>query len=385
MTLGFSVVRSSAPEDSLLQLEYEFRHFAQEAGFREVTGAEVSAVLVTTGGTERSIVEFAGGSKVALLFYHDSSNSLAAASEAAALLAERGTRVWLHHVSEARDVLRQAANATRAYSSLRGLQITSFGGPSEWLVYSDGKGDLLGATVRVVPLDRLVREAGSAAPEELDVRPVAAEGVDEADVRKALALLTAMKRIAGDGPLTVRCFDLLRLYGVTPCLPLALLNSRGLVAGCEGDVPSLLTMYIVSSISGRPAWMGNVTPGPEPGTIGLAHCTFPISEALNYSLTTHFESGKPLAVKAEVPEGRRATLAKYDPRTRTLRAIRATVRSGRQFTRACRTQAVFSVSQEAVRLTLSRPMGAHYVAVLDDIVPGLRVFSALAGINLEEA
>ena len=385
MMLGDSVVRSNEVDENLRQLEGEFRRYAQEAGFSEATGAEVSAVLVMTGGTERSIVEFASLSKAVLLFYHDSSNSLAAASEAAALLDEVGARVWLYHVSEASYVIRQAANAARAYSGLRGLQITSFGGPSGWLVYSDGKGDLLGASVRVVPLERLVSEAESAAPEGLDLRPASIEGVNEADLRKTLALLNAMKRIAGGGPLTVRCFDLLRLYGVTPCLPLALLNSRGLVAGCEGDVPSLLTMYIASSISERPTWMGNVTPGPEPGTIGLVHCTFPVSEASTYSLTTHFETGRPLAVRAEVPEGRQATLAKYDPRTRTLRAIRATVKYGRQFTKACRTQAVFSVSQEAVRLTLTRPLGAHYVAVLDDIIPGLRVFSALAGIKLEEA
>ncbi len=385
MRLGFSVVSIGRQDDFLDRMGSDFRRAAAEAGFSELaSGADLAAVLVLSGGTEEAIIESSAGARAVLMFYHDSQNSLAAASEASALIRERGIKVWLYHVRESGLVLRQAAAAARAVVRLRGLEVTSFGGPSEWLVYSDGSGDLLGASVRLVPLEDLVRTAETEDPEPFGVGPSALNGVSEADVKKALALLGAMKRLSR-GPLTVRCFDLLRRYGVAPCLPLAILNSTGTPAGCEGDVPSLLTMFIVSTIAGRPAWMGNVTPGPEPGTIGLVHCTFPLSEATSYFLTTHFETGRPLAVKAEVPEDRPATLAKYDPRTRTLRAIRAIVRSGRQFTRACRTQAVFSVSQDAVRLTLSRPMGAHYVAVLDDIVPGLRVFSALAGINLEEA
>ncbi|MGC9072038.1 MAG: hypothetical protein ACP5HK_05015 [Acidilobus sp.] len=384
MRLRLAALRSSG-DSTLDELERSFREAGLAAGFsEEPVQADVAAVLVLTGGTERSIVEIAKDARAALIFYHGSFNSLAAASEAAALLREEGTQAWLYDVSEARSTLRQAAGAAAAVDGLRGLTITSFGGASEWLVYSDGSGDLLGARVSVTPIDELVKGSAASGPEAFRGKEPTLEGVDRADLDKAMSLLGAMRRLSA-GPLTVRCFDLLRLYGVTPCLPLAILNSEGLPAGCEGDVPSLLTMIVLSTIAGRPAWMGNVTPGPRPGTLGIAHCTFPLSEASSYVVTTHFETGRPLAVRAEVREDGRATLAKYDPRTRTMRAIRGEVERGRQFTRACRTQVLFRVSDNAVRLSLTRPLGAHYAVVFDDVMPGLRVFSALEGIQLEEA
>ncbi len=385
MKLRASVARAQGSSEDIDEVERQFRLSAASAGFSEAEGtADVAAVLVLTGGTERDVLRFSEGARVVLLFYHSSYNSFAAASEAAALLGSLGASVWLYDWTESSRVLRQAARAADSLTGLRGLTITSFGGPSEWLVYSDGSGDLLGARVNVVPLEDLVRDAKASPAESYPLSPTGLEGVSEGDVQKALSLLAAMRRLS-KGPLTVRCFDLLRAYGVTPCLPLAILNSLGTPAGCEGDVPSLLTMYILSSISGRAAWMGNVTPGPEPGTIGIAHCTFPLSETPSYSLVTHFETGKPLAVRAEVKEGQVATIAKYDARTRTLRSISARVRLGTTFTRACRTQVAFSVSEDALRLFLSKPMGAHYAVVFDDVRPGLRVFSGLAGVKLEEA
>jgi len=383
LRLRHAAVRSSG-SPVLDEMEAEFRRAAEAAGFSAEPGpVDLAAVLVLTGGTERKILEASQGAKLVLLFYHDSYNSLAAASEAASLLQASGVGVQLYDFGSARQVLAQAARAAEAVEELKGVKITSFGGPSEWLVYSTGEGDLLGASVEVVPLEDLAKEAEGAEPEQMPGQPSRLEGVSGEQVERALRLASAMRRLS-EGPLTVRCFDLLRIYGVTPCLALAALNSKGLIAGCEGDVPSLLTMYILSKLSGRPAWMGNVTPGPA-GTLAIAHCTFPLSEASSFELTTHFETDRPVGVRAYVREGLRATLAKYDPRNRTLRAIRAEVALGRPFTRACRTQVAFRVSERALELTLSRPMGAHYAVVFDDVVPGLRAFASLEGLRLEEA
>ena len=63
----------------------------------------------------------------------------------------------------------------------------------------------------------------------------------------ALKELVSRHRLQG---FTLRCFDLLTTVHNTGCLALARLNAEGIVSGCEGDVPTLLTMAIVKVLTG---------------------------------------------------------------------------------------------------------------------------------------
>ena len=42
-------------------------------------------------------------------------------------------------------------------------------------------------------------------------------------------------------------FDIVKTCGTTSCLALALLNDEGIVAGCEGDMQTLLSMFLAST------------------------------------------------------------------------------------------------------------------------------------------
>ena len=95
--------------------------------------------------------------------------------------------------------------------------------------------------------------------------------------------------------LTLRCFDILQTDQTTGCLALAKLNDEGITAGCEGDVPTMLTMIILRLVSGRAAFMANPS-NIDGNLVTFAHCTCPISILGSYSLNTHFESGIGLAV-----------------------------------------------------------------------------------------
>ena len=91
---------------------------------------------------------------------------------------------------------------------------------------------------------------------------------------------------------TVRCFDLLGDPGTSGCLALANLNDEGIVAGCEGDVPSTLAMLLVRYLLDRPSWMANpASVDVESNRLVLAHCTVAPSMVDGFSLDTHFESG----------------------------------------------------------------------------------------------
>ena len=72
--------------------------------------------------------------------------------------------------------------------------------------------------------------------------------VDEHAVDGAMGVRSALGDVLDVEHLdavTVRCFDLLDDPGTSGCLALASLNDDGIVAGCEGDVPSALAMLWV--------------------------------------------------------------------------------------------------------------------------------------------
>ena len=363
----------------------EFAEAMSRAGVPLSEGpSDVKVALLATGGTEAAALRDARGAKYVLVVYADGMNSQPAAAELSAALDDLGVPHDSAPLASAEAYARQVARAAGLASERP--RVVRFGGPAPWLVHSSAA-EGAAADVEERPLEELVEAAGSAEPDaSLEARLAARlEGVAREHLSRALRVYVALRRASSGRPVTVNCFRLLELYGVTPCLALSLLNSEGVAAGCEGDVPSLVTMYWLSRLSSRPAWMGNVMRGPG-GTLALVHCTFPLAEARSFRLVTHFETGRPLAVEAEVAEGAPATIAKYDPARGVLRAIRGAVAAGSRFTPlACRTQVAFRVSGRALELTFGRPLGAHYAVVLDDVVPGLRALAALRNLSFEEA
>ena len=90
----------------------------------------------------------------------------------------------------------------------------------------------------------------------------------------------------------------------TGCWALAKLNSEGIVAGCEGDVPTMLTMMVVRALCGVSCFQANpASINPETGEIPFAHCTIPFDMVQRYELDTHFESGIGVGIRGYVPEG----------------------------------------------------------------------------------
>ena len=90
---------------------------------------------------------------------------------------------------------------------------------------------------------------------------------------------------------TVKCFDLLSSCKTTACLALALLNDNGVIAGCEGDIPSICTMLAVYKALGRPSFMANpASIDSDNLSIDFAHCTIPTAMVENCTLPSQCES-----------------------------------------------------------------------------------------------
>ncbi len=336
------------------------------------------AVAVMTGGTEGTILRVArsweGG--IALLATPHS-NSLAASLEAAAALRSEGrfARVvradsWASFRWE--DVLK-AVRMSKAVQMLSKARFGLLGPPSDWLVASHptlGPLERFGASLEEVDLGRLVEAYERCDSDPRDVEAVISGAkeilVPGDEVRKALRMKRALEEALRSGGylgITVRCFDLIEM-GVTACLGAAALNDADAIVGCEGDVPSMISMAVLAAVSGRPAWMANTTDVGRDSLL-LSHCTFPLKLAEAYSLKTHFESGLSVGVDAELPPGERVTVARVDPRgARAIVGVGSVRESSLGREAMCRTQVLLSMPG-ADRL-IRAPIGNHLAMTRGD-------------------
>ncbi len=227
------------------------------------------------------------------------------------------------------------------------------GKPSDWLIASTYDKQTVAQTFGLELVDIPIEEVTSLG--KVDGGKEGAEVIYE-----RLKSIIAKYDLSG---LTLRCFDLLTTVYNTGCWALAKLNSEGIPAACEGDVPTLLTMMIAKQLTGCPGFQAN--PARIDGSKMLfAHCTLPLSMCERYSLTTHFESGIGVAIHGELPLGYYTLMKINGDGTRVFAEDVQLVRN--QFEpNLCRTQVWLEVSEEAVKYFLTNPIANHHV-----IIPG---------------
>ena len=168
---------------------------------------------------------------------------------------------------------------------------------------------------------------------------------DAAIMYLALASICKLEHLDA---VTVKCFDLLSSCKTTACLALALLNDNGIIAGCEGDIPSICTMLAVYKALGRPSFMANpASIDSDNLSIDFAHCTIPTAMVENCTLPSHFESGIGIGINGEVPLGN-YTLCKLSGKTLERSLIcNGRLVKGEYLSNRCRTQVRFIFESKA--------------------------------------
>ena len=351
-------------------------------------------VAVLTGGTEYLITELGRRNIPLALVAHDTQNSLAAALEVTPRLKREGVPVKLFLLKD--SVGKEVSTflkAAHAYRTLKGSRIVLIGDPSPWLVYSslqlDAVKELLDLEVVRVGNDVLASKISEVGDEEVsDLRKslehIEFVGAEAASLGKALKVYSALKSLLSEVEskvFTIRCFDLIK-SGVTACLALSLLNDEGYVAGCEGDVPALVTMAALSSISGIPAFIGNIA-WVEGSRVLVAHCTVPMKLVSRFRFRTHFESGISIGIEGWPRKGSEVTLARLDALNKVLRAGRGIViNEGPVMPSSCRTQFLISFEGGA-DIIVDEPIGNHYVLTLGNWVEPLRYLAELLDLRFE--
>lgn len=320
----------------------------------------LSLIYVRTGGTEgifrRLLPELQEKSTAPFyLLTSGKSNSLAASMEILSYLRQRGIQGEIihgssHYIARRITILSKVAQARQ---TLNGTRLGVIGEPSDWLISSHADkekiNERLGITLVDVPIQELIDG-------------VKAEQEDA--IYKALKTIIAKYQLQG---FTLRCFDLLTAVKDTGCLPLARLNAEGYIAGCEGDIPAMLTMMISRSLLGVSGFQANPSAiNPETGEMLFAHCTIPLDIVVRYELDTHYESGIGTGVRGYMKEGPVTVFKVSGDLTRHFIAEGTLLRNEAK-PDLCRTQQVILLKDKSLTKSyfLSNPIGNHHI-----ILPG---------------
>ena len=357
-----------------LGFEYEFRG----NDYADYGSHALDLIYVRTGGTEgifrRMLPQLQKQSRRPFyLLTSGKSNSLAASMEILSFLRQQGLNGEILHGSADyifhRVMLLKRVN--EAKRRLEGSRYGIIGEPSDWLISSNANREAVKQTLGIELLDIPMQElldTISATP-----APSPEETSDRADITASLPganqIYLALRTIVDKHHLsgfTLRCFDLLTAVHNTGCLALAKLNAEGIVAGCEGDVPAMLTMAICQALFGVSGFQANPARiNPETGEMLFAHCTIPLNMVERYELDTHFESGFGVGIRGYAKPGEVTIVKVSGDLSRCFVEEGELVRSQAE-PDLCRTQQVIRLADKSkASYFLTNPIGNHHV-----ILPG---------------
>lgn len=350
---------------------------------------DFALLYVASGGSEGYFIEVFDQlkDKPCYILTSGESNSLAASMEILSYLQQNGAKGEILHgdVKAIAERIRSLRNAQLAKASLNGKNFGIIGTPSDWLISSRVNAAevkrKLGMNFIEIPIEELIEETKKAEyqPNEY-TQQLLTKSFDREEIDKALYVYGAIKRICTKYELSgvsVRCFDLLDTVFTTGCLGLAILNAEGIYAGCEGDMPALLSMMVLGAVSKEPCFLCNPSRfDVSAGTALFAHCTLPLVMPDEYELNTHFESGIGVAIQGTFKEGE-CTVFKCSGDLTRFHAQRGTITDTPFSDMLCRTQ--IKVNLDDFTYYLTQPIGNHHIICRGDYVKAAEDFFSILG------
>ncbi len=354
-----------------LGIDFDFRGI----DYSDYGTHSLDLIYVRTGGTEgifkrllpdlqkKSQLERICNPCPIYLLTSGKSNSLAASMEILSYLNQQGIKGEILHgpTEYIRNRIDILAKVSKAKDSLKGCRLGVIGKPSDWLISSHADYDILKERLGLEIIDIPMSELLDAFRESPQTTKQPAP--QTTNIYNALKAIISKYSLQG---FTLRCFDLLTTLRDTGCLALAQLNAEGYVAGCEGDIPAMVTMMIVRSLTGLSGFQANPSSiNPETGEMLFAHCTIPLNMVERYELDTHFESGIGTAVRGFMAKGDVTIFKVAGDLSRSFIAEGTLIRNESK-PDLCRTQQVIRLSDPTqANYFLTNPIGNHHI-----IIPG---------------
>ncbi len=339
-------------------------------------------IFVGTGGTENDIANFvekANLNQPIILLSYDSNNSLPAAMETRNFLNNQKIDAMIVHgsLTELATTIQKWCYFIDIKEKLKNCQIGVVGNPSDWLIASNIDEHAIeriwGTKIIKIPIERILEysnvvlgETIKAAKEKFIENSIDIE-VTKEEIHHASLIAGKLIEITQENKidaLTVECFSLLTKTNITSCFALSYLNNHG-TAGCEGDIPSVFTMLLLRLLIGKPTFMANVIHVNAKGnSINLAHCTVPLQILERYSITSHFESKKSVAIRGKFKTPQEVTILKIAGKNLTKWWItEGKILKNLNNPLACRTQ-IEVVIDNPIDYFLKNSLANHHILIL---------------------
>lgn len=343
--------------------------------FDEIKFCEHPIVYIATGGTEGKFLELFNESSAHewLILCANTNNSLAASIEILAYLKQNDRVGKIIYISDKNNAINELNNylaAIKTKDSLKNMRFGQLGMSSDWLiasnVYKDKAKNTFGIDIIDINMDEFFDEYSKKTySKNKYTDDFLKHNFDLAEKENALYIYGAIKRIVEKYDLraiTVRCFDLLNPTCGTGCIALAILNAEGIYAGCEGDMPALITMAIAGELTGEPCFLCNPSQlNFDNNSIYLAHCTLPLNMVNHYTLDTHFESNTGVAISGEIDKGE-ATIFRVSSNCSEYFVSNAKIINNMSLNTLCRTQIELKL-EKSINYFINNPIGNHHIVI----------------------
>ena len=333
----------------------------------ELNGDELYLILVQTGGSEgffkKDIYPKFNGPYYLLTY--GANNSLAASLEILSFIKNEGKKGEVLHgdISYIARRIMEIQNIKKEKKHRLGV----FGIPSDWLISSNVDYKKCEEIFNIELIDVKQEEILEAINkhDEKALYDTFKAKFDNKELDKAYKIYLGLKDVVNKYELegfTLRCFDILDFVKSSSCLALALFNDEGITATCEGDVPSLLTMFILQnkfnslSFQANPNWIN-----PVKNEITLAHCTLPLKMTKEYNFDTHFESGIGVGIHGEMYESD-ITICKISNNLELFYVDQGKILKNEYRNDRCRTQIVIKLDGN-VSYFLNSSLGNHHLII----------------------
>lgn len=340
---------------------YEFR----VSDINHFYDADLSLILVQSGGSEGAFLKME--EKLRQPYYlltYGSNNSLAASIEILSYLKQNNKEAEILHGSPQyiANRLNELIKQPKEVTSILGV----IGKPSEWLIASNVDYDYckkhLGIELKDIDIEELIKEYHlvDISKDKINIlKEYSSDDLLEAK-KVSLALSNLVKKYKLSG-LTLRCFDLLGKIHTTGCLGLSLLNQSGIIGTCEGDIPAMISMYLLNKIVGRPGFMANPSRiNIDKKEMVFAHCTLPMDMSVDYELMSHFESGIGVGIRGKM-NITDITVFKLSSNLRDYYVSEGSIIANLEEENLCRTQ--IHIQLDDVSYFLKNPFGNHHIIV----------------------
>ena len=340
-------------------------------------------IFIETGGSEQKFVKIERDLPRPIILLSDClNNSLPACLEIKSFLANNNEDCILLFGKESvvAGAIVEISKIAQAQKYMDDANLGVIGKPSDWLIASmvdfEEAKKVFNVNLIDITSKELKMEIDKGVVENIPLKDKFSKIYkDEKVLNGALEIYSGLKRIIEKYKLkgfTLRCFDLIEEYKNTACLALAMLNDEGYIAGCEGDVPSMLSMLIIKAALDKPSFQANpskITFSNENGDneVLFAHCTIPLSMTNKYEFMTHFESGLGIGIRGTLNLGE-ITIFKLSRDLKNYLLITGEIKKNPTLSNYCRTQIAVKLDDEDLYPLINKSYGNHVIISYGDNV-----------------